>query len=231
MKLLKNLFEDITDFICPRACLVCGRHLRTDDDEVVCPECLQSYETTPFSKDDSNCIVESFMEEGIEIKSGCTFMKFDKKEIVQRILHNLKYFNHPELGIKFGRIAAIRLKEFRDADFILPVPMHSEKLKKRGYNQAEKIADGISEVLKIPVRTDILHKLVNTETQTHKNKAQRLENSMNVYSADRVEEISGCHFLLVDDVFTTGATLTACSRVLKNVMPECKISVFALAKA
>ena len=109
--------------------------------------------------------------------------------------------------------------------------MHPKKQKKRGYNQAEKIAEGLSEVLNIPIKNDILHKNVNTESQTRMNKVQRLKNSTGVYSADRVGEVSQNHFLIVDDVFTTGATLEVCAKALHSAMPECKISVFALAKA
>ena len=201
--------------------------------EFMCPSCWESYEKTDFFKEKENLITQYFSTENIEIVYGCTFLKFDKKETTQKILHNIKYFNHPELGVKFGRIAGLQLKKygrFKDVNYILPVPMHPDKQKKRGYNQAEKIAEGLSKVLGIPINNDILHKNVNTESQTRMNKVQRLKNSTGVYSAERVGDLSG-HFLIVDDVFTTGATLEVCAKALHAAMPECKISVFALAKA
>ena len=242
MEFFKILLDDLTDIICPGACLVCGCHLKADNKELICPACMQNYAETPFLKKDEeeneNVITESFKAAGIDIVYGCTFLKFDKKGTVQRIIHGIKYFHRPELGVKFGRIAALRLQKFgrfSDVNYILPVPMHPKKLKIRGYNQAEKIAEGLASVLNIPIRTDILQKTVYTETQTHKNKAQRLANSLNVYKASKEKAEEGekgkKHFLLVDDVYTTGATLESCSRELKRVMPECEISVFALAKA
>lgn len=234
MTFFQRVMTDVLDIVCPESCLSCGCHLKAEKGQFLCPECWSEYEKTDFFKEEENLITQSFNTENIKIEYGCTFLKFDKKETTQKILHNIKYFNHPELGVKFGRIAGFQLKNygrFSDVDFILPVPMHPEKQEKRGYNQAEKIAEGLSEVLKIPIRNDILHKNVNTESQTRMNKVQRLKNSEGVYSADRVGEVSKNHFLIVDDVFTTGATLEVCAKALHSAMPECKISVFALAKA
>ncbi len=234
MTFFQRVITDVLDIVCPESCLSCGCHLKADEGQFLCPECWAEYERTDCSKDKENIITKSFNSEDIEIVDGCTFLKFDKKETTQKILHNIKYFNHPELGVKFGKIAGHQLKKYRrfnDVNYILPVPMHPDKQKKRGYNQAEKIAEGLSEVLNIPIKNDILHKNVNTESQTRMNKVQRLKNSTGVYSADRVEELCEKHFLIVDDVFTTGATLEVCAKALHSVMPECKISVFALAKA
>lgn len=200
----------------------------------MCPNCWENYEKTDFSPDAENLIIQSFKSEGINIVHGYAFLKFDKKETTQKILHNIKYFRHPELGVKFGRIAALKLTElgvFKTVDYILPVPMHPEKQKKRGYNQAEKIAEGLSEVLNKPLKLGVLEKIKNIKSQTRMNKVQRRANSANAFKANRVGELSDKHFLIVDDVFTTGATLETCAKVLLEAMPECKISIFALAKA
>ena len=225
---------DMLDIVCPKTCISCGCHIKVENEDFLCPDCYSNYAKTPF--EDNQMIVESFLQEGIEIENGCTFLKFDKKDTVQQIIHNIKYFHHPELGERFGRIAAYQLKEkqfFKSIDFILPVPMHPKKQKRRGYNQAEMIANGLSLIFDIKVRTDILKKNFNTKSQTRMNKEQRKQNSEKIYSAviPENEDLSEKHFLIVDDVFTTGATLEVCSKRLKEKLPNCKISVFALAKA
>jgi predicted amidophosphoribosyltransferase len=89
----------------------------------------------------------------------------------------------------------------------------------------------MSQILNIPIREDILEKTVNSKTQTYMNRVERINNAHQIFAANRVGECAHCHFLIVDDVFTTGSTLLVCAQKLHEAMPECKVSVFALAKA
>src|SRR5690606_16397207 len=116
------------------------------------------------------------------------------------------------------------------ADLIVPVPLHPAKARKRGYNQSECFAQGLSSSLGIPVDAGILFRSVSTESQTRKNRYDRYENMKRAFGIKKTETINGKHILLVDDVLTTGATLEACAACLQNGFPE-KISIITLAFA
>ena len=131
-----------------------------------------------------------------------------------------------------GRYAAIDLLEseaFRDFDYIVPVPLHPNKLRQRGYNQSECIAEGLSEVLNVQVETQTLFRAIENPTQTKKSVYERWENTDGIFDVANVDTFEGKHILLVDDVLTTGSTLIACVQALKK--SNCKVSVFTLASA
>ena len=109
-------------------------------------------------------------------------------------------------------------------DAIVPVPLHPEKEAARGYNQSVLIAEGMSEVLNIPVLEKALQRTKNTESQTQKTREQRIENMQSAFSVPNAPIVQGKHLLLVDDVLTTGATLEACALALKT-MPSVNISI------
>jgi ComF family protein len=135
-------------------------------------------------------------------------------------MHQLKYNNSQETGVRMGELYAYELKrsaKFIRADIIIPVPLHPAKLKKRGYNQSECIANGLSAVLNIPVSINNLIRLENTETQTKKARYARYENLINAFSIMEKLEFVNKHIMLVDDVMTTGATLEACSILLQQI--------------
>jgi ComF family protein len=144
------------------------------------------------------------------------FLRFSKKGDSQKILHQLKYKNRPEIGVELGRIYGNLLKESgfdKEWDQITPVPLHSLKQKRRGYNQSEQFALGISEALNIPIRL-CLKRIQFTETQTRKSRMERIENVSNVFVLEENHEVENQKILLVDDVMTTGATLSTCANVL-----------------
>jgi ComF family protein len=119
---------------------------------------------------------------------------------------------------------------FETLDAIIPVPLHPRKQKKRGYNQSEYIARGISEVMNIPVITDALIRHVHTSSQTRKSRYNRWENVEGIFQATHPEKLENLHLMVVDDVVTTGATLEACCAPLLKV-PGVKVSIATLACA
>jgi ComF family protein len=148
-----------------------------------------------------------------EVKAAGSFLLFQKKGSVQKLLHALKYRSKPEVGKILGNWYGQDLKKanvFVDCDLIIPVPLHKNRQRKRGYNQSELIAHGLSEELNIPVLTNVLHKKHFTETQTFKSREERWQNTFESFEVNHVESIAGKKILLVDDVITTGATTEAC---------------------
>lgn len=147
------------------------------------------------------------------------FLKLKKGGVVQKMLHQLKYKHHPEIGIKLGKVFGNELKQkgLSEAfDLIIPVPLHSSRIRKRGYNQSAKFAEGLGYVLNIPWDESISVRKTSTKTQTNKSKLERWENVKEVFAITQSDQILGKRILLVDDVITTGATLEACGMHLVN---------------
>ena len=164
-------------------------------------------------------------------EQAIAFLYFQKGSRVQNLMHQLKYNNCPEVGIKLGELYAyelLRAKDWKKADIIIPVPLHPTKQKKRGYNQSEQISLGLATVLQIPISTHHLVRAQNTETQTRKLRYARYENLKDIFLVKNGSELSQKHIMLVDDVMTTGATLEACSLELLKI-EGLKISICTLA--
>jgi ComF family protein len=144
------------------------------------------------------------------------FLKFTKEGKSQKLLHELKYRNKADLARELGKLYGNTLLEsgFKSIwDQIVPVPLHPLKQQRRGYNQSEQFAIGLSRVLEIPV-LGALARTKFTETQTKKSRLQRLDNVEEVFSLSTEVSIENKSIMLVDDVMTTGATLCACANVL-----------------
>ncbi len=233
-KSIKAFFTDILDIFCPRVCYGCGKPFKRDGEQLICWDCLMGIPKVNSFHEDHNIVTDYFLGKDVRIEYGCSYLNFTKGNIIQELIHNTKYFSHPELGIRLGQMAGeelIRNSRFIDIDAIIPVPMHPKKLKIRGYNQAEKISEGISQVYGKPIRNDILIKTQFTESQTKMNKIQRMENSQKIFSYANTDPSDTSHYLIVDDVYTTGSTVLNCAIQLRKSRPNCRISIFTLAKA
>ncbi len=181
---------------------------------------------------EGNPVEEKFLGR-LPLKHAWAYLKFRKTGIVQHLLHQLKYNNQPEVGIRIGKIFGKELNDLsraREFDLIVPVPLHPARLRNRGYNQSAKFAEGLSESLGIPFRDGISIRLQNSKTQTKKTKTERWENVKQVFDIKNTEAVKGKRILLVDDVITTGATLEACGQQL--LMAGCsELSIACIAEA
>ncbi len=145
-----------------------------------------------------------------------SFLRFTKGGISQRLLHQLKYKNKPEIGLELGHIYGHLLKSHgfdQMWDVIVAVPLHPQKFRRRGYNQSEQFGKGISEAMGIPFQ-QLLVRVQYTETQTKKSRIERIENVATVFDVVGSISTKGLRVLLVDDVMTTGATLISCANTL-----------------
>ncbi len=226
-----NYFIDFVALVFPRICLGCGRSLLRFE-KMLCLQCLYRLPETRYHMFEGNPVEQIFWGR-IKIERAASFLFFNKGGLTQKLLHALKYKKRREAGLFLGEMYGQKLKEtvpFCDADMIIPVPLHPRKKRKRGYNQSEVIAKGISKVLKIPVCNDILLRKRNSSTQTRKNRFQRWKNVETIFSAKEQGFLQDKHILLVDDVVTTGATLEACIRSI-NTNPGAKVSILTIAYA
>jgi len=168
----------------------------------------------------------------LKLEAAASIVYFSKSSIVQQIIHGLKYKGLRENGEYMGRLmgtALLSSGRFVGIDGLVPLPMHPAKEKKRGYNQAEVLCEGIATITGIPI-VKVLKKAKLTETQTRKHRTERWENTEGSFAVNRELLTTHEHLLLVDDVITTGATLEAAGQcLLKN--SSIKLSIATLATA
>ena len=231
IKLINNLLPDLLDLVLPRTCCCCNRALRRWENEI-CNYCLTELPVTRFENDSDNLVAKVFWGR-VYLEQAVSWFFFLKGSRYQEAIHRLKYQNRPEIGVALGEefgYQLLRSKIFQIPELIVPVPLHPRKHKKRGYNQSEKIAEGLSLALGIPVASDILYKKDSTSTQTDKSRFDRFLNVSGSFGLLNEQIIENKHVFLVDDVLTTGATLEACASILLE-LTGVKVSAGTLAWA
>lgn len=212
------MLKDFVNLLYPAQCLSCGSTL-LENESLICLECLFHLPRTNYHDDPHNPVAQLFWGR-VSVKMASAFLFFTKSGRVQHLIHQLKYNKKPEVGIYLGSLFGKELQRspfFQNIDVIIPVPLHAKKIKKRGYNQSEQIALGLSKVMDIPLDTRSFVRQIATESQTRKNRFNRWENVKEVFKVNDPYKLTGKHILLVDDVITTGATIEGCVRKLVAV--------------
>ena len=223
------MINDFFNLIFPKLCSACSGALLKNE-KIICISCVVNLPKTNFHKDKDNPVNKVFWGR-VDVEMASSFYLFSKKSKVQNLLHNLKYRGVKEVGSVLGELFGFELnnsKFYKDIDFIVPVPLHQNKLKKRGYNQSEWIAIGLSKSMKVPVNIDSLYRRSDSETQTKKSRYKRWENVGEIFGLAN-NNLEGKRILLVDDVVTTGATIEACAQLL--IQQNCKVLVATIAYA
>ncbi len=224
------MLSDFFALIFPESCAACHQTLLKNE-ETLCTSCILNLPKTNYWKTKDNPVSKLFWGR-IPVENACSFYHFTKGGKVQQLLHQLKYKGNKNAGFITGKLFGTELNNtpFKEIDVIIPVPLHLSKIKKRGYNQSELIAIGLSETMQKPVKTNWLIRKYASETQTKKSRFKRWENVKEIFATANENEFEGKHLLIVDDVITTGATIEACAQLLLKVK-DVKISIVALASA
>lgn len=225
MRFLKDLFY----LFYPKLCVVCDESL-IENETVICTICRHDLPLTNFEDYKNNKVTQTFFGR-VLIEKGYALLFFRKESSTQQIIHNLKYKGNQDIGVLFGNWLGkilVESKEFRDVDYIIPVPLHPKKLKERGYNQVSKFGERLSFYLRIPFIENDLIRISSTKTQTFKARFERFTNIDTKFLLQKPNKYNNKHILLIDDVITTGATLEACAKEFLKAY-NCKISIVTIA--
>ena len=201
-------------------------------EEVLCVRCqadLPRVRTISFEENDIARIFWGL----VPIEKGISFFHYTPHSPHSRILFELKYHNHPEVGKTMGRMMAEELKAtnfFNGIDLIVPIPLSRKKERQRGYKQSDWIAWGISEATGIPTDTTSVVRTKSNPSQTTLDHRQRRENVRDIFAVRHPGNLEGRHILLVDDVITTGATMLSCAEAIARAC-RVRFSVLSLAWA
>jgi len=223
-----RLLKDFISLFYPEVCITCGDGL-AEKEEFICTSCFYKLPKTDYHIHPANTLYKVFYGRA-EIKAAAAYCYYDKGGMVQNLVHEIKYKGKKELGTCFGKWYGAELKKatlFSELDCIIPVPLHLEKLKRRGYNQSACFAEGLSQTMNIPVLPNALKRLKDTETQTNKSRFSRWENVKDVFAVENKAQLQNKHVLIVDDIITTGATMEACIHALNSV-PVASVSVASI---
>lgn len=212
---------------------MCGTYVGENAQEgVLCDECLKALPRTEQALLRENSTEFPFADI-LHFERGAAFLFYDKESPLQRLIHKMKYGDEPRIGYHLGKQAAIEFQytDFFDGiDIIVPIPLHRNRLRSRGYNQSEYIARGISAITGIPVDTTHVKRIKDTPQQALQSQEGRKTNVAGAFEINHPEQMYRKHILLVDDLITTGETAKACLQAMKRFRGA-RFSVFALCKA
>ena len=225
------ILEDVLHLIYPHTCNGCGSDLLSGK-QLLCFQCLNDLPHTGFAQYENN-MIENIFRGRIVVKAAHSEFYFSKGELVQHLVHQLKYKGNREIGEYMGGMMGETLltsQRFTQLDMIIPLPMFSDKEFKRGYNQATIIAGGVAKKMQVVLNTNLVTRNRLTETQTRKHRQERWQNVDGSFSISDPGKLKWKNILLIDDVITTGASIEACAAAVLNI-PGTTLSIATLAHA
>ena len=225
------MIKNLLNLFFPKVCFGCS-HLLSDNEDSLCTKCRHDLPITNYHFNNDDALEKIFYGRA-KIDHATALLNFEKKGIVQHLLHNLKYKGHEDIGTFLGKWLGHELatvQAYQNIDVVIPVPLHRKKLKHRGYNQVAKFGIEIAKALNANYNDSVLVKITNTKTQVFKKRIARWNSDNEVFTIVNSSSINGKHILLVDDIITTGATIEACVNVL-NKAQNIKISIASMAIA
>ena len=228
---MSNPLNEFINLFYPVHCLLCG-HPLVQGEQFICLHCHCDIPKTNYHIHRGNPARDLFAGYA-QVNEVSAYLFFEKEGTTQKLIHLLKYKGNKELAAYLGRTAACELKAaglYASIDAILPIPLHPKKEKRRGYNQSAWIAKGIASVYGCSIDTTRLKRMTDTQSQTLKSVYDRHVNVEKIFKLSDPEYFFGKHILLIDDVITTGATVSSCIDAFLTV-PEIKISIFSLSIA
>ncbi|MGH9723787.1 MAG: ComF family protein [Candidatus Acidiferrales bacterium] len=229
--IFRNALDALSSILFPAPCRICGNALAAASRIPICKDCLDSFVpigppmcarcgrpfVSPMAAEADRPLCRLCRAEKYGFDSARSFAQYDEKLTAAILL--LKYEEIHSLGKWF----AARLREVMAADedvlradVVVPVPLHPDRLRERGYNQAEMIAAPLARQLNLKLRAYLLVRTIPRPPRLHLSRRERWESVRGAYAISKGVQVDNLRILLVDDVMTTGATLDACARALKR---------------
>lgn len=230
---MSYILTQFWNLLFPPTCLACQEQVLLQEEHAVCTYCRAQLPQTDYHQRPHNNPLYEKLVPHVPVKYAVAYLLFTKSGRTQHLLHQLKYQDQPELGEELGRWYGWLLAEGafqQHFDMLLPVPLHEDRLRKRGYNQSYHFALGMGTSMGLPVLDHALARKTASQTQTRKIRLKRWQNVEDIFEVTAPEKITGKRLLLVDDVITTGATVVSCAQALQQAGAG-EISCAALATA
>lgn len=212
----------------PRFCPVCSQRLMPSE-RFLCMACAMDLPRIDLEPINDNAMTRKMWSQ-VPVAMGTSVIAYRHQSPFHNILINIKYHGATELALEMGRWAAwetMSTNLFEQTDVMVPIPLSRKKMRKRGYNQSLLLCQGIAQVNHLPVK-NWLYRFNDENSQTHLSEEERIENTIDAFGANIPVEERGKRILLVDDVFTTGATMTACARAILKSDNTAIINIFTL---
>ena len=212
---VKEIGNSFLHVLFPHVCSGCGSDILSEE-TMLCLRCMAQMPETNFHLHPDNPVEKIFWGR-LPLVNATAQYYFSKESLMQHLMHQLKYKGNKDLGRQLGRLIGndlVQTDRFNEIDALIPLPLFPAKEKRRGYNQATVLCEGMAEVMGSEILKDVIVRNQHTETQTKKGRMERWQNMEGRFELVRPEKIQGKHVLLVDDIITTGATLEACGREL-----------------
>lgn len=220
----------LSTILYPEVCVSC-QQLLSRTTSVCCNLCMQLLPWVENNDGIKNEVAEK-LQGRLPSSYHFSLVHFHKNHFVQDIMHHIKYQNGTAIAHTLGGLLGEQIHKIdHDIDAILPLPLHPKKLQERGYNQALIIAEGISQQTHIPILHDFLLRTKHTQSQTKKTRLERISNVSDAFEINTTIQHDYTHFLIVDDVLTTGATIEAAALTLLAHDPNVKMSIATLGLA
>ncbi len=211
---LKEIKDSFLHLLFPHICTGCGSDI-LNEQTVLCMRCIDAMPETNFEIHPNNPVEKIFWGR-LPLAGATAQFYFTKESLMQHLMHQFKYKGNKDLGLQLGRMMGEQIQESGRfaADALIPLPLFPAKEKRRGYNQAMVLCEGMAEAMQIPVLDKVIIRPQHTETQTKKGRIERWKNMEGKFILAKPDAIRNKHLLLVDDVVTTGATFEACGNEL-----------------
>ncbi len=200
--------DELLDIISPRCCELCGKRL--EDEEFICGECRDLMERTYFERQSSFNRIVGFFIGLVDFERAASWLYYRPERAVSRIFIKAKYGHNKLVCNWLGEQAAKDMVEsdfFEGIDYIVPMPINWKRRIRRGYNQSEQMALGVSKVTGIPVLSNVVKRTGFKRSQTKLNENQLRFNVRNAFTLYKYQQIEGKHVLILDDIITTGASV------------------------
>ncbi len=229
MSILSKLISDLSAVIFPPKCIICQEPIHISE-SLICTKCFGSISYTRFWEYSDNAMAQHArdLQPFIHHASAMLFYDSYSRDMIHRLKYRGEWHTAKYLGKIFGGYLMCS-ELYEDVDMVVPVPLHPLRRIVRGYNQAEYIASGIAAQMGCAKSFGNLYRTRYTSAQARKDKVDRWKVERGLFEVRNPKILNGKHILLVDDVYTTGATIFRCAEALHLAAPEARISIIAVA--